>query len=379
MQRVANARAVQTLDQAVRAFQVLLHRRELPVGEGGFGLQQQSAESLTLLGADGFGDAHRRCRRGRDLCRCRLRRDGQRLGPARAHLLRAAQRRGQRLAERGSHRRVDARVEQRLRRRARVREDVCIARRPRQRTGPLQLGQRGLGLREPLLHRALLFAVRVQRGVQAFAQLGKFLHLARLERRGVEGLPGAVERDQPVRGNRRFQRQRPRGVEQGRCVRARFALLQRSVQALLGGAVHAPVRVAQLALGLLQRVFAHQRLDRGELDLDHRCIHRDAQQRRVVAQCRLQARRPRSARLFELLGFRFGLLLRRRPGLHGCAARGLRRGMSCRGGRGGAGSLEKPIHHGWEPLSGRRWELQDGAARSRPVRDSRCTCGSRSG
>ena len=165
----------------------------------------------------------------------------------------------------------------------------------------LQCGQRRRGLGQPALHALGLVTALASQGAEALAQDVERFVLRGFEQTAAQRLPVAVQRHQLVGGQQRC-------VGQGLCVGdqavglgARFPRGNSGFVALLGQAVDLSVVLAKRALGLLQCVFRSQRFNRCQLEREHRRFLRKGQQRGIVAQRVLQARRPAGLVLFGLL------------------------------------------------------------------------------
>ena len=102
----------------------------------------------------------------------------------------------------------------------------------------------------------------------------------------LERGPGAVELDQAIGRNALLLEQPARGGNQRRSLGKGLAPGDRGFPSRLGRAIKALVLLAELARGLLERVFVGQRRQRRELEIDLRRLAGKLQQRLVVGFCR---------------------------------------------------------------------------------------------
>ena len=158
--------------------------------------------------------------------------------------------------------------------------------------GRLQVRQHLARLRSPALEPGRLVGTLARRVCHLRHQRGVLGALFGLEQLAVQCGPGAVDIHQPVQRDQRFQRQRPRLVDQPGGAGAGLALRHGLRIALLGQPMGATIVVAQLALGHLQRRLGDQRGDGSQLYLERRRLAHESQQCRIVSAGGLQPVRP---------------------------------------------------------------------------------------
>ena len=175
----------------------------------------------------------------------------------------------------------------------------------------------------------LQLGLRLRQAAQGLAHLGETLDQWRVQQGQVERGPVAVQHHQVVDRHQALTGQGLGTEQQGLAAGQRFTLQHGGLEAALGQLMHPAVFVAEGNLGLPQGVLGDQRLHRRLAQAQHRAVLRHLQQRGVIAQCRLPARRPGGLVLLGLLGPGIGLALGLVGRGRGC---GLGRGLGGLGG-----------------------------------------------
>ena len=180
----------------------------------------------------------------------------------------------------------------------------------------------------------LQLGLRLRQAPQGLTHPGEALDQRCVQQGRVERGPVAVQRHQVVDRHQALAGQRLGADQQRLATRQRFAAQHGGLKSALGQLVYPTVLVAQGDFGLPQRVLGDQRLHRRLAQGQHRAIQRHLQQRGVIAQRSLPARRPGGLVVLGLLGPGIGLALGLVGG--GCG-RGLGRSLARLGSRGRLG------------------------------------------